>query len=117
MMNRVPLQLSLAPLSAREIDLALGAVARLQLPLLRAMRQPHPQGCLLRLELEVDLGSDTPRWYAERVVAHLWHALGRFVRASCWLEGQGDADESVWLDFDEGDYRSLLPAFRLTRRL
>ncbi|KAF0811807.1 hypothetical protein IGB42_03617 [Andreprevotia sp. IGB-42] len=115
-MSAIPLQISLAPLSPREIDLVLLELARQHLPVLRTMRQPHPRGCLLLVELEVALHEETPRWFAERMVAHLWHALGRFVRISCWFEDASETVDGVWLDFEETDYRTLLPAFRLSRR-
>ena len=115
-MKPITLQLSLAPLSAREIDLALAELVRQQQAVLRSMRQPHPQGCLLHVELEVCLADHAPRWHAERLVAHLWHALGRFVRMSCWFDDADELVDGVWLEFDESDYRDLLPAFRLSRR-
>ncbi|WP_156970660.1 hypothetical protein [Andreprevotia chitinilytica] len=115
-MKKHPLQLSLAPLAPREIDAVLRELARLRHPVLRALRQPHPQGCLLTVDLEIELSDETPRWFAERLAAHLWLAIGRFVRINCWFDDGNATADGVWLHFEETDYRTLMPAFRLSRR-
>jgi hypothetical protein len=111
------IQISISPLSVPEIDRVLAAVRACWLSPSCVHRQPIDEAWLLVLRHETELrASETPEWFAERLVAMIWQSIGRYVRIAFDMAPHEAPDGRVTV-FDEDAYWRILRSFRLAPHL
>ncbi len=106
------IELGISPLSTPATQLALTAVRH-------AWHQPawiNRQACgdawLLAIHHEAELRpGETPNWFAERIAAALWQAIGRY---ACITLEISTHEAETQLTLNEPDYRRILRDFRLS---
>ena len=78
-------------------------------------RLPHGEAWLLSFSHEGELRpEETSRWFAERLAAAIWHALGRYARITLDLHPIQASTSIEHLLFDENDYLRISRDFRLS---
>ena len=111
-MTLCQIELGISPLSTPETELVLAALRR-------AWHQPawiNRQACgdawLLAIRHEAELRPDeSPHWFAERIAATLWQAIGRYVCITLEISTQ---ENDTQLTLIERDYQRILRDFRLS---
>ncbi len=107
------IQISISPLSASEADRVLAAVRAAWISPSCVHRQAIDEAWLLVLRHESELRSgESPDWFAERLAATIWQAIGRYVRIAFDLAPHEAPDGRVTV-FDEDAYWRILRSFRL----
>lgn len=106
------LELGISPLSTPEMEQALSAFRSAWQQPAWIHRQPCGDAWLLAIRHEAELRpGESPVWFAERMAAALWLALGRYARITLEINTQEDDTQ---LTLDESDYQRILRDFRLS---
>ncbi len=106
------IELGISPLSTSEMEQALTALRHAWHQPAWINRQPFGDAWLLAIHHEAELRSgETPHWFAERIAAALWQAIGRYVRITLDISTQEGESQ---LTLNEPDYRRILRDFRLS---
>lgn len=107
------LQISISPLSALEADKSLAAVRHAGLSPSWVKRQAIDDAFLLILRHEAELRpNESPDWFAERMAASIWQALGRYTRIAIDLAPHEAPDGRITI-FEEEAYWRILRSYRL----
>lgn len=115
MMNTCRIELGISPLSNHEAEQALDAFRQAWRQPACVGRRPCGDAWLLSIRHEADLRvGESPAWFAERIAAAMWHAVGRYARITLEVVPQDEKCHQLFV-FDEDDYRRILRDFRLSK--
>lgn len=113
-MKSYRIELGISPLSSREVEQALAAVRRAWEAPSWIKHQACCSAWLLVIRHEAPRRSgESSDWLAEKLVAAIWHAIGRYARITLNLDALQQEDSTL-LVFGEQDYLRILRDFRFS---
>lgn len=113
-MKSCRIELGISPLSSQEVEQVLAAVRTVWHAPSWIKRQSCSDAWLLTLRHEAaPKPGESPTWFAEKLVAAIWHAIGRYACITLDLETP-QKEESILLVFGEEDYPRILRDFRFS---
>lgn len=113
-MSTCRIELGISPLSSPEADRALAALCKAWCQPAWVRRQSCGDAWLLAVRHEADLRpGESPRWFAERIAAALWLAVGRYVCITLDITPENEESHRLF-EYTESDYWCILRDFRLS---
>ncbi|SFN53337.1 hypothetical protein SAMN05660284_01703 [Formivibrio citricus] len=113
-MDSLRIELGISPLSSLEVEQVLTAMRTVWQPPSWIKRQSCGSAWLLMLRHETaPKPGENPNWFAEKLVAAIWLAIGRYACITLDIE-TSQKDEPCLLMFSEEDYQRILRDFRFS---
>lgn len=114
-MKNCKIELGISPLSSNEVEQVLAAVRAVWHSPSCIKRHACNGAWLLTLRHEAPHEpEESSTWFAEKLVAAIWQAIGRYARITLLLDTQ-QKDEPILQVLDERDYLRILRNFRFSR--
>lgn len=111
-MRSYHIELAVSPVSDQECENVSRAFKKAWQQAAMIRRLPHGEAWLLSFSHEGNLRTgESPEWFAERLAAAIWHALGRYARLTLDICDDAQTQHFSW---KESDYQRISRDFRLS---